>query len=198
MEKFLALTEKKRNTIINSALLCFGKYGYEKASINDIASGSGISKASIFQYFGNKKALYNYLIDYSTSQMKSAYNLDKLNECDDFFDKVLLASEMKVENLKRHPNIAQFIIQVMREREQSEFMLDKEDWQPFVEQMIMREEDFKKFKNEDYANTVFKTLMLLAQGMSMSFEEGNYDEIMKEFENILNMLKDNLYKEEYL
>ena len=37
MDKFLALTEEKRTAILNAALQCFGKFGYEKASINDIA-----------------------------------------------------------------------------------------------------------------------------------------------------------------
>ena len=58
MDKFLALSEKKQKTIINAALQCFGKFGYEKASINDIAVAAHISKASVFQYFGSKKQLY--------------------------------------------------------------------------------------------------------------------------------------------
>ena len=44
MDKFLALTEEKRLTILNAALQCFGKFGYEKASINDIAVAAHISK----------------------------------------------------------------------------------------------------------------------------------------------------------
>ena len=48
MNKFLALTEEKRLTILNAALQCFGKFGYEKASINDIAVAAHISKASVF------------------------------------------------------------------------------------------------------------------------------------------------------
>ena len=51
MEKFLALSNEKQDTIRNAALACFAKHGYEKASINDIAVAAGISKASIFQYF---------------------------------------------------------------------------------------------------------------------------------------------------
>ena len=64
MDKFLALTEEKRLTILNAALQCFGKFGYEKASINDIAVAAHISKASVFQYFGSKKQLYIYLLEY--------------------------------------------------------------------------------------------------------------------------------------
>ena len=52
MEKFLALSQEKQATIRNAALACFARHGYEKTSINDIAVAAGISKASIFQYFG--------------------------------------------------------------------------------------------------------------------------------------------------
>ena len=56
MDKFLALTEEKRLTILNAALQCFGKFGYEKASINDIAVAAHISKASVFSLFGSKSS----------------------------------------------------------------------------------------------------------------------------------------------
>ena len=58
MDKFLALTEEKRLTILNAAFQCFGKFGYEKASINDIAVAAHISKASVFQYFGSSTFTY--------------------------------------------------------------------------------------------------------------------------------------------
>ena len=34
MNKFLALTEEKRLTILIAAFQCFGKFGYEKASMS--------------------------------------------------------------------------------------------------------------------------------------------------------------------
>lgn len=61
MDKFLALSEKKQKTIINAALQCFGKFGYEKASINDIAVAAHISKASVFQYFRQQKTIIYFL-----------------------------------------------------------------------------------------------------------------------------------------
>ena len=46
---------------------------------------------------------------------------------------------------------------------------------------------------------VFQMLMMLAKGMSVQLESGvDYDSMMKEFRNILDMLKHNFYKEEYL
>ena len=63
MEKFLALSEEKQTAVRNAALSCFAKHGYDKASINDIAIAAGISKASMFQYFGSKQALYQLKSD---------------------------------------------------------------------------------------------------------------------------------------
>ena len=48
MEKFFALSNEKQDTIRNAALACFAKYGYEKASINDIAAAAGYDNTSYF------------------------------------------------------------------------------------------------------------------------------------------------------
>lgn len=200
MEKFLALSIKKQDTIRNAALACFAKHGYEKASINDIAVAAGISKASIFQYFGNKQALYQYLFDYCAAQMKQAYNTSALEETTDFFDRVWEASVMKVENLKKHPHIASFIVSAAAEpMPKLKDALFSATNEKFVETLVLHEEDYRKFKRPEDAQLVFRMFMVLAQGMAVQLENGtDYDSIMKEFEEILKMLKYNFYKEEYL
>lgn len=200
MEKFLALSQEKQTTIRNAALACFAKHGYEKASINDIAVAAGISKASIFQYFGNKQALYQYLLDYCTVQMKQAYDASALDLNTDFFDRVWKASVMKVENLKKHPHIASFIASAVAEPmpELKGAVLSPSNTK-FIEALVLHKEDCKKFKRPEDAKLVFRMFMMLAQGMAVQLENGaDYDGIMKEFEEILKMLKYNFYKEEYL
>ena len=202
MDKFLALTEEKQTTIRNAALACFAKHGYEKASINDIAVATGISKASIFQYFGTKQALYEYLFYYCSSQMKQAYDLSTLDANADFFDRVWAASVMKVKNLKENPYIAAFIGSAATE--QSPDLKDiltsaMEEGKRFTEVLVLHEQDSVKFKRPEAAKLVFQMLMLLADGIVSRFENGiDYDSIMSEFESILHMLKYNFYKEEYL
>lgn len=200
MEKFFALSNEKQNTIRNAALACFAKHGYEKASINDIAVAAGISKASIFQYFGSKQALYQYLLDYCTAQMKQAYDANTLEENTDFFDQVWEASVMKVENLKQHPHIGSFIASAaVKPAPKLKGVLLSPENTKYVEALALHEEDYKKFKRPGDAKLMFQMLMMLAQGMAVRLENGaDYDGIMKEFEEILNMLKYNFYKEEYL
>lgn len=203
MEKFLALSEKKQTVVRNAALSCFAKHGYEKASINDIATAAGISKASMFQYFGNKQALYNYLFQYCCEQMKQVYNMEALDTNADFFDRVWMASVMKVENLKKHPNVAAFIASAVTEQApevKSRLGTMMNQGTEFVEAFVLRKEDTHKFKRPQDAKLVFQMLMLLGKGLAFQIErEGgtDYSGIMTEFGDILQMLKQNFYKEEY-
>lgn len=202
MEKFFALSEEKQTAVRNAALACFAKHGYEKASINDIASAAGISKASMFQYFGNKQALYEYLFHYCVTQMKQAYRLDILDDHTDFFDRVWAASVMKVENLKKHPYVAAFITSAATEHApdlKDTLSSAIAEGKKFTEVLVLHEEDRIKFKRPEDAPLVFQMLLLLGDGMVSRFESGiDYDSIMSELESILHMLKQNFYKEEYL
>ena len=202
MEKFLALSDEKQTAIRNAALACFAKHGYEKASVNDIASTAGISKASMFQYFGTKPALYEYLLKYCVAQMKRAYDMNVLDANMDFFDRVWKASVMKVENLKRFPHVAAFITSAATEpAEEVRDLLQSTlaDGKDFTETLVLHQEDCVKFKRPEDAKLVFQMLILLGYGIVSRCEnEMNFDSIMSELENILKMLKQNFYKEEYL
>lgn len=202
MEKFQALSEEKQAVIRNAALSCFAKHGYEKASIHDIAAAAGVSKASIFQYFGTKQALYEYLFRYCVSQMKRAYDLTALDANADFFDRVWAASVMKVENLKKHPYVAAFIASATTERAADlKGVLPSaiEEGRQYTEALVLREEDRAKFKRPEDARLVFQMLMLLGEGLASRLENGaGYDGMMAELESILRMLKYNFYKEGYL
>lgn len=202
MEKFLALSEEKQTAIRNAALACFAKHGYEKASINDIAVAAGISKASIFQYFGTKQVLYEYLFQYCVSQMKQAYDLTTLDANVDFFDRVWAASVMKVENLKRHPYVAAFITSAATERAtdlKDILSPAMEEGMKYTEALVLRAKDRAKFKRPEDAKLVFQMLMLLGEGFASRIENGtDYDGMMAELKSILRMLKYNFYKEEYL
>lgn len=203
MEKFLALSEEKQTVVRNAALSCFAKHGYEKASVNDIATAAGISKASMFQYFGNKQALYKYLFSYCSEQMKQVYDMEALGTNADFFDRVWMASVMKVENLKKHPYVAAFIASAVAEQApEAKSMLDTmmEQGTEFVEVLVLQKGDAQKFKRPQDIKLVFQMLMLLGKGLAFQIEregETDYSGIMAEFGDILQMLKQNFYKEEY-
>jgi AcrR family transcriptional regulator len=53
-----AKTNQKKEQIIHAALECFMQYGYSKTTFGDIAIKAGISRASLYLYFENKKDLF--------------------------------------------------------------------------------------------------------------------------------------------
>ncbi|MGI5472704.1 TetR/AcrR family transcriptional regulator [Streptomyces sp. CA-132043] len=47
-----------RGALLEAAALRFGRYGYDGASIRDIAKDAGVDAALVYRYFGSKEALF--------------------------------------------------------------------------------------------------------------------------------------------
>lgn len=204
MEKFFALKENKQTTIINASLSCFGRYGYDKASINDIAVEAGISKASVFQYFGSKKQLYAYLLDYAGKTILESFRQEDFNEDTDLFDRVLASSFMEAKILEKNPYLSQFIVKAWTETADevhdtlAEF---RKKTSTFRKDFVLQKSDMKKFKNPNDAEAVSQILMLMAEGYVARFQKDaniGYNLVMEEFQNMMEAMRRNFYKEEYL
>ena len=68
------MRKKDLNTkqmIIENALKVFGKKGYFKATVDDIANAAGLAKGTLYLYFKDKESLYIATID---QQFKNALN----------------------------------------------------------------------------------------------------------------------------
>jgi len=68
-ESFHKQPIEKQQHILESALNEFVAKGYNKANTDIITKEAGISKGLLFYYFGNKKNLFTYLIEYSGKQI---------------------------------------------------------------------------------------------------------------------------------
>ncbi len=81
---FYKLPKDKMNRIIEVAVDEFAEYSYETASTNRIVEGADIAKGSFYQYFEDKKDLYNYIIEeiekkrisYLTDIIENQFNSD--------------------------------------------------------------------------------------------------------------------------
>lgn len=60
---------KKKKEILDSALYCFAKKGFQVATIDDIVTHSKISKGAIYNYFKSKEDIYLELISEETSSL---------------------------------------------------------------------------------------------------------------------------------
>jgi len=90
MNKYEIRTQKKKDAIINASLTLFKAKGYINVSINEIASLSGISTVSIYNYFNSKEGL---LTECTNILMKDSCQTvsDILDKKIDFKEKLLQA-----------------------------------------------------------------------------------------------------------
>ncbi len=108
-EKFLRLEPEKQRRIINAALSEFAAKGYRQASTDDIVAKAGISKGSLFHYFGSKKNLYLYLLEWSADTMEhEVYGKVDWTE-PDFFARLAQGSKRKLEALLAYPELFNFL-----------------------------------------------------------------------------------------
>ncbi len=203
MEKFKELSEEKQLPIIEAALKCFGKHGYKKASMGDIAQNSGVSKPMLFHYFGTKRDLYLYLSEYVRSVMIEAYKRNEINAYDDLFERIIVASRMKMGILEKHPHILKFIISMFEETDDAVIDITKKimpEAQRFSHDLVLRKEDVIKFKESVDIDVVMRMMFLMAEGYAheMTDERCDLGKITEELEKTIHMLKSNLYKEESL
>lgn len=60
---------KKKKEILDSALYCFAKKGFQSATIDEIVAHSKISKGAIYNYFKSKEEIYLELVNEETAAM---------------------------------------------------------------------------------------------------------------------------------
>src|SRR5215470_6107707 len=62
----------KRDAILAAALELFGRYGYRRTSIDDIARQAGVAKGTVYLYVENKEALFRTLSQSLLDRMLAA------------------------------------------------------------------------------------------------------------------------------
>ncbi|OAA90400.1 TetR/AcrR family transcriptional regulator [Clostridium ljungdahlii] len=204
MEKFFSLPKEKQNVIIDAALRTFGANGYKKTSISDIAAAAGISKAMVFHYFGTKKALYLYLVNLCGNIMMTVVNEKFDNSITDFFDRIKMSSSIEISVMKRHAAIPSFLTSAYFENDE-EVKDDLRDifnsGDEFRNRIAFDGMDISKFKEGVDLKLLMKMLLWMADGCTKQMSdktEINFEIVLDEFNECLDMLKNNFYKEEYL
>ncbi|KAF0194466.1 MAG: hypothetical protein FD169_1787 [Bacillota bacterium] len=87
MEKLMSLPVEKKIIFINAGLTAFSRCGYRKCSVSDIAALAGVAKSMIFHYFGTKKNMYFYLIEFILGTQLSM----KSNPCPSMRNQIFLS-----------------------------------------------------------------------------------------------------------
>lgn len=203
MESFLALPQEKQRAILEAAMGVFGAAGYKKAYVSDIATAAGIGKAMVFYYFGSKKALYLYLMEYAGQIMQTEVMNKRDSGGKDFFDRIMDATNRKLSVMKRHPALIAFLNSIYFENDKE---VETEIKALLLQGEAARSEvaldgmDRRKFKDGVDPQLVLNILVKFTEGVvgSRLDDTRTIDEMMDEFSQCFDLLRNNLFKEEFL
>lgn len=194
---FQNLPPEKQRNIIDAGLNAFGRNGYAKTSMNDVARAAGVSKAALFYYFGTKQALYQYLFRFSCEIISREMREGN----DDFFDCLWLASEIKLRVMQSYSGLYPFLLSLVKEDDrQLEQELERSN-QCQIEQaaaLLFRNVNWEKLKPEIDRASAYQMVTYVSGGFIRDHAEEPPEKIMEGLKPLLELLKKALYREEYL
>ena len=207
-QKFFNLPQERQDLIRNSAMVEFGEGSFKKTSADSIARRAGVSKSLLFHYFKDKRELYLYLFQYAIDESMNIFNQHILKVSyygeTDFFRTLEIGHKVKMDMVRRHPGLFRFVMRAYYEqdgllspklRRKLSDVLEKTT-ADFLSRM-----DLYKFKDSVDPRQVVRLLTLASEGMLA--ETGAYtaeeiDRLFAEYKKYAEMLRQHLYKEEYL
>ena len=201
--KFESLSEEKRKRIIDASLEEFAENGYEQASTNTIVKKAGISKGLLFHYFGSKKNLYLYLIDYIVKYMLDKFYSTQYDSMPaDIFERIMQRGLIKLRMAYDNPLMYRVLFDAFvntpgefkDEMQQRLGSLYSQNIQKFFSGI-----DTSKFRKDVNPQKAVELIAMLIDGLSTKYinmyrdhtaEEllGQMDRILEEFREYLDML----------
>jgi AcrR family transcriptional regulator len=202
VENFFKIRAERQEHIINAAFAVFGRQGYKKASVADIAEAAGIAKGMVTYYFGSKKNLYLYLAEFGHRILVDMVHRHFDRDVDDFFDKIRMGTEIKAAILKEHPALLQFFVSMYYEQDKDVAAEVKgliDQGVSLGKRILMKDTDISKFREGFEPETIGKFIHWAGNGlvMDLQLEENSerFDEFVQEFYRLLDMMKIIFYKE---
>lgn len=115
-DKFFDLKKNKQDMMINASLKVFAQNGYYRASTDVIVKEAGISKGLLFHYFGSKKNLYIFILEYSARYMIMELSQGINRSENKLFTLFQLMEKNKTKMLKNYPYLELFLTGCASER----------------------------------------------------------------------------------
>ena len=189
---------QKKDRILNSAFLEFGRSGFEKASTNTIVENAGISKGLLFHYFGSKQALYESLKEFAVG-----YVMDLLEEGidwsqSDLFLRVQQITALKLKAMEKYPHIYDFLKTAMEDIPVEEIKdQDSGRMRTLIGRAYRENVDYSLFRPDVEISKAIEMIQWTVEGAALKLMKGkNQDmvQIMEEFQTYMELLRKLLYQ----
>lgn len=213
--KFNNVCQEKQKRIINAAIQEFGEKGFENGSTDVIAKKAGIAKGSLFHYFGNKKNLYLFIVEYCIELFTSEIlNRTKEIESKDFYERMKYIALIKQDAFIKYPMCFNVITNAFYNMPlKIKDDLEKLYFKYYNENMKFIEEYMTKYINEDLLkpfvkkeDAIFITLTLF-EALDKKYTNlyrnkpkellKNKEKLFKEFDKYIEIIKYGIYSSQY-
>ena len=159
----------RREQILHSALLCFGKCGFHQTSMHDISEAAGISVGLIYRYFknkeeviaalaaGHKKAIAELLERAGQAPtLLEAMEILFTSHCSDHAPQILSAFVLDLfAEASRNPRVAKVVRDVLRAKSDG------------VAALIARSAEFRRNRLELEPHTIAEMIFAVNDGTMM-------------------------------
>lgn len=148
-EIFNKLENSKQTRILQTAIDEFADHGFKEASVNRMVQRLGIAKGSIFQYFGNKQGLFQYIFDHAVNLVRHSLRKVKHDtQNSDFFERVGQSLLAGIGFIEAHPRVYRIYLKMIFQEDfplrtqflQQVHLFSAEYLRPLVEKGIERGE----------------------------------------------------------
>jgi len=204
--KFLKLTTDKQKKWLQVFCEEFAEYGFDDASTNRMVERAGISKGTLFNYFGSKEALYHDLLRHVLDYFNEYVVLNF--ETNDFIERCYVVAQKKMSIYQEIPHVLEFLTMlhvnefpnVPPELKERMLTMTGETMRQLYDGV-----DTSLFRQDVPATDLMRMIGLIFDGhtvemttrlKSTPLTTHNFQEWMDEFDVLLKHMKKIFYKEE--
>ena len=196
-DNFDKILPEKQQIVLNAALTCFGRSGYKRTAMSEIAIGAGISKASLFHYFNTKKELFIYLYRYACDEILA----EMVAGTEDLIECVRLGAQIKIRVMKKHPGMYDFLLSLVTETDGALLEELKQINNGKVERgmaLLFCNVDWSRFREGLDRTTAMNLLSWVSEGCIKKYSATkSWNELTAEIDRYMGIMKNVLYKEAY-
>jgi TetR/AcrR family transcriptional regulator len=185
----------------------FAQQGYKNASTDNIVKEAAISKGALFHYFKNKKGLFLYLYEYALGIMKNEMLIKiDFNE-KDIFKRRRGAILKKIEIGKIYPEIYEFLTTAYLDDSidiKNDIQSTNEKLIGYAKSILYEGLDTSMFREDVDVSRAFEIINWADEGFSKKvtaqikyklLDQLDYDDMLREWDLYMNVLKKSFYKE---
>lgn len=103
---------KTKRAIFDSAIKVFSTYGYEGATVDEVAVTAGVAKGTLYYHFKGKEDLFNFIISEGINFIKDAVDAS-LSDINDPIEKIKMSAKVQLKYVYENKDLFRVIMSQM-------------------------------------------------------------------------------------